>query len=157
MKLSVGDVVFVLDKKSQAVVPCQLVERISSVTLDGEDIKNIVSTPTGKKFTLEEYDSVWFESYDQAYDYLKKAAISLVDATMARARDVCEKSFGYTIPRGREVQAKESHDNRIEESESKEPENVPGTALSSETEEVFVDLGGQKVRVTLPKEYGING
>lgn len=157
MKLSVGDVVFVLDKKSQAVVPCQLVERISSVTLNGEDIKNIVSTPTGKKFTLEEYDSVWFESYDQAYDYLKKAAISLVDATMTRARDVCEKSFGYTISTDSDLQIKEAHDNHEEASEFKEVENTSPTELSSETEEVFVDLGGQKVRVTLPKEYGING
>ena len=148
MNLSVGDVVFVLDKKTQSVVPCQLVERISSVTLEGEKIKNIASTPSGKTFVLEEYDSTWFESYRQAHEYLSEAAMKLVEATMNRARVQAEKSFKYSF-KTLEVTPTKPIQEALEEIEEVQQ-------VSGEKEQVFVDMGGQKVKVTLPKEYVIN-
>ena len=136
MNLSVGDIVFVMDKKTQAVVPCQLVERISSITLSGENIRNIVSTPRGKQFVLEEYDSPWFQGFEEAHDYLKNAALSLGDATMKKAKEAAEKSFGI--------------------SPVASVGEVASTEILKNTEKLedqdFVDIAGQKVKVTLPKE-----
>jgi len=144
MKLSVGDVIFVIDKKTQAVVPCQLIEIISSVTLEGEQVKHIASTPGSKKFTLEEYDSLWFESYEKAKSYLTNAALKLVDSTMKRAEEAAIKTFGYAPLRpAEEVSTEEQAESSYSSSQET---NI------SDTEQVFVDIGGQQVKVTLPKE-----
>lgn len=142
MKLSVGDVVFVMDKKTQAVVPCQLVERISSTTLTGEEIKNIAATPSGKTFTLESYEAPWFSSYDEAYDHLKDAALSLVDATMKKAAKAAQKSFNV---RSEQI----TFDEVRQQSASLSTDKMPDPISS---EQVYVDIGGQQVKVTLPKE-----
>lgn len=147
MKLSVGDVIFVIDKKTQAVVPCQLVEIISSVTLEGEQVRHIASTPGSKKFTLEEYDSLWFESYEKAKSYLTNAALELVDSTMKRAEEAAIRTFGYT-PNNSLYDAGEIP--AAEKDESSYSSSMEGNI--SDTEQVFVDIGGQQVKVTLPKE-----
>lgn len=152
MNLSVGDIIFVLDKKSSAVVPCQLIERISSVTLEGEDVKNIVSSPGGKKFKLEEYDAPWFENYESAYDYLKQSALRLVENTMERAKISAVKNFGYVYDEKKHessgtnvsIETVNPADMHINEEQT--------TSISEDTEQVFVDIGGQQVKVTLPKE-----
>jgi len=147
MNLSVGDVIFVLDKKTKAVVPCQLVERISSVTLTGEEIRNIVSTPSGKNFNLEEYESPWFDSYDSAEKYLLNAAIELVSSTMKRAEEVAVKAFGHSSKNLDPPISESSLDSEDVDLRSKEKSlNI------EETDQVFVDIGGQQVKVTLPKE-----
>jgi hypothetical protein len=153
MKLSVGNVVYVLDKKTQAVVPCQLVERISSVTLNGEVIKNIASTPSGKKFVLEEYVSPWFENYDLAHEYLRNAALDLVKNTMNKAKEVAIKTFGHDSFNSKlEVKDNSQH---ADFNDSSSDENPTTLALENH-DEVLVDIGGQQVKVTLPKEYTVN-
>ena len=152
MNLVVGDVVFVLDKKTQAVVPCQLVERISSVTLQGEATKHIAQTPGGKKFTLEEYESVWFENYEKSYEYLKEAALRLVDSTMQKAVRSAESSFGYKL---KELVPTHLSENSFDATDE-EATQVEGEEIPSDSDQVFVDIGGQKVKVTLPKEFGIH-
>ena len=149
MNLVVGDIVFVLDKKTHAVVPCQLIERICSTTLAGEEVKNIASTPGGKKFTLEEYDAPWFESYDSANEYLRDAALKLVESTMNKAAMVAESSFGYSILPKTDSSTKE---------DNSEPETLQDSTekLNLETENVFVDIEGQRVKVSVPKEYLVN-
>ena len=154
MKLSVGDIVFVLDKKSKAVVPCQLVERISSVTLAGENVKNIAVSPGGKKFKLEEYDAPWFENYETAYDYLRETALKLVDDTMKRALGSAEKNFGYTHQAKPSVDLSALPEEKPAESNISQDDHdksIDDSLLQSE--QVFVDIGGQQVKVTLPKEF----
>ena len=148
MNLSVGDVVFVLDKKTQAVVPCQLVERISSVTLEGEEVKNIAVTPGKKRFVLEEYSSPWFENYTLAHEYLNAAALELVANTMKRAEESAFKAFNYTRPDPKEEPAQdEMSSTKIAVGD----ESITSISVPTE-EQVYIDMGGQKVRVTLPKE-----
>ena len=143
MKISVGDIVFVLDKQTRAVVPCQLVEIISSITQEGESIKHVVVTPSGKKkFVIENHGAPWFETHDKAHEYLKSAALKLVDDTMKKARKVASESFGIDI---KDSQA----------SISEQPVDAPEVQLNLDTSEsIFVDMAGQKVRVSLPKELG---
>lgn len=144
MNLNVGDVVFVIDKKTQSVVPCQLVERISTITLEGEEIKHIACTPGGKRFDLTEYSSAWFETYEKTEEYLTSAALDLVSITMKRAEEAASKSFGYERTNGINPPLPDN---------SPDLETEIGAEKSaSESDQVFVEMGGQKVRVTLPKE-----
>ena len=151
MKLSVGKVVYVLDKKTHSVVPCQVVEVISSVTLDGEAVKNIVTSPSGKKIVLEDYNATWFESYEKAYDYLREAALELVSHTMRKASEVAFSSFGVRVDNHHQ-----ETDEKPQKSEldfQKLPENSEqNKGPDLDPEQVFVDIGGQQVKVTLPKE-----
>jgi len=148
MNLNVGDIVFVIDKKTQSVVPCQLVERVSTVTLEGEATKHIASTPSGKRFNLSEYSSAWFETYEKTEEYLTSAALDLVKMTMKKAEESASKSFGYI--RANNLSSPTPEDTK--ELHSFETPLESDVALS-ENEQVYVDMGGQKVRVTLPKEF----
>ena len=141
MKITVGDIVFVLDKKTRAVVPCQLVEIISSITQEGESVRHVVVTPTGKKrFEIESHTAPWFETHEKAHEYLKTAALKLVDDTMKKAKKVAFESFGVDV----------------EGSISPVPEEVVGAPNAQlpldGTDSIFVDMAGQKVKVSLPKE-----
>jgi hypothetical protein len=150
MKLSVGKVVYVLDKKTHSVVPCQVVEIISSVTLEGEAVKNIVTSPTGKKIVLEDYNATWFENYEKAYEYLKEAALELVSHTMRRAGEVAFASFGV-----KPVDLETNDEKSPDQSLGLEAHTLvidPETKNDLEPEQVFVDIGGQQVKVTLPRE-----
>ena len=150
MKLSVSDVIFVLDKKTQAVVPCQLVEIVSSVTLEGEDIKHIASTPGGKKFNLDEYESLWFSTYEEAKEYLTNAALELVSSTMKRAEQVAIKTFNYK-PSSSEESKFQTPSEDVKDGDIPHQETLPEETFT-DNEQVFVDIGGQQVKVTLPKE-----
>ncbi len=145
MKLSVGDVVFVLDKKTHAVVPCQLVEIISSVTLDGETTNHVVVTPTGKKkFKLEDHASPWFSSFDEARSYLLAAATQLIDDTMARALESAKINFNYK----KDLKSEEDQDNQL----SEDSQEILPISTEEARDHLYVDMAGQRVKVTLPDE-----
>ena len=150
MKMSVGRVIFVLSKESHSVVPCRIVEIVSSVTLEGETKTHIIEAPGGKKrIRLEDHDAPWFDTFDAARSYLLNAANALVDQTMNRALKVAQKSFDFTV----ESQVT-SHSEGLD-SDLNDLEDTPKDTQMSfeETEDsLYVDMAGQKVKVTLPKE-----
>ena len=141
----VGNVIFVLNRESHSVVPCRIVEIVSSVTLEGQTTTHVVEPPGGKKrIRLEDHDTPWFETFESAKEYLLTAANDLVTQTMNRALKVAQKSFGFELP-----------DNENQKSDIKIPQNsevVQSVTPDSENSELYVDMAGQKVRVTLPKE-----
>jgi len=150
MKISVGDVLFVLDRKTRAVVPCQLVEIISSITLDGETTKHVVVTPSGKKrFQIEDHPSPWFETYRDAHNYLKEAALKLVEDTMNKARKVSMDSFGVDVRSRQESFISSSAEEYHSENQKSSQTTLD---LEDHSETLYVDMGGQKVKVSLPKE-----
>ena len=138
----VGNVIFVLNKETHSVVPCRIVEIVSSVTLKGQTTTHIVETPSGKKrIRLEDHDTPWFETFESAKEYLLSAANDLVDQTMERTLRVAQKSFGFELE-GQETKP-----------ELTEKLNLPQEASTdSESNSLYVDMAGQKVKVTLPKE-----
>ena len=146
MKLLVGDIVFVLDKKSHAVVPCQLVEIVTTQTIDGETKKHVVTTPRAtKKFNLEDHKSPWFSTYESSREYLLNAATQLIDQTLERALKVAEESFQFSL--GSSIKT------GLDESERRNQDISADSSMTiEENQEVYVEMAGQKVKVTLPKE-----
>lgn len=141
----VGNVIFVLNRETHSVVPCRIVEIVSSVTLEGQTTTHVVETPGGKKrIRLEDHDTPWFETFESAREYLLSAANDLVTQTMNRALKAAQKSFGFEL-------TSLEHQKGVPETIER-PEAVQEPSADIENSELYVDMAGQKVRVTLPKE-----
>jgi hypothetical protein len=91
--LNVGDVVFLLDRKEHTVVPCRVVEKVNSISLQGENTYHVIETPQGKNIRLEDYKNPWFSTVDEARGFLIEAATSLVDTTIQETIATREKYF----------------------------------------------------------------
>jgi hypothetical protein len=139
--LNVRDVIFLLDKKRQNLVPCQIVEIISSITIEGEKIHHIVMTPSEKTLKLEEFQGPWFTSIDKAQDFLLKAASELIQKAVDKALSVANENFGSSnSERSDDISFFESQKNVLDK-------------VQNLDESVKIDLGdGQIATVTLPSE-----
>ncbi len=134
--LKVGDVIYLLDKKSQAMVPCLIIEKVNSVSLQGESTHHMVSTPGGKSLKLEEYKSPWFETIDDAKNFLLDSAKKLIQKSADAALKVAKETFD--LP-------EETHQDLSQDTSRvlEEAQNIP--------DQVIVDLGdGQTAKVTMP-------
>ena len=155
--ISVGSVVYLLDKKTHTVVPCQIVEQVKSTTLEGEETYHTVKTPNQKSLRLEEYPNPWFSDIDEARDFLLAAATSLIDTTIQRAKDAEEECFPQAVhPLSLTVKDKPSK-KEAPETLSASPKKTRGRRSKKKVEKteeggITVDLGeGQTARVTLPE------
>jgi len=136
MMLSVKDVVYLLDKKTQTLVPCLVVEIISSVSINGEKIYHIVESPAKKKLKLEDYTSAWFSSIDEAQKFLMNTATSIIQKTIDKATVAAANSFGV----------KQSEESQLNE-------GILFKNVQNAEERVKIDLGdGQIANVSLPSE-----
>ena len=45
--IKVGNIVYLLDKKTHAIVPCMIVEQVNSISLEGETTHHIMKTSAG--------------------------------------------------------------------------------------------------------------
>ena len=151
MTISVGDLIYVLDVKVHTVVPCKVIEKVSSIRIEGEEIHHIVETPTGKNFKLENCKNPWFTTIEDSRDFLKVAAEKLITGTIQRAQKVAESSFGEATKNVDELDA----------SLFQNPSNGSNIGLGNETldktqslnKNIQVDLGGGQVaNVSLPDE-----
>ena len=141
--LDVGKVIYLLDKKTQNVVPCRVVEKVSSISLSGENVHHIVETPAGKKLKIEDYKSPWFSTLEDTRDFLMNSAASLVETSIQRAERAREKSFPS------------AHDNStsLVDEESVLPDEISVVPPEMSGEDLYVDLGnGQKAKVNFPKD-----
>lgn len=135
--LKVGSVVFVLDSSTNRVVPCQLVEIVSSVSLDGNSVSHVVTTPGSKKrLVLENSSNPWFATADSAKEHLMSSASRLIDNTIRQAVDLATRTYGEFLV----------EDNKIVS------EDTPTTSLEANSSSVYVEMAGQKVKVSLPEE-----
>ena len=136
--LNVGEVIYLLDKKTQAVIPCMIVEKVNSISLEGENTHHVIVSPSGKKIRLENYKNPWFSSPEEARTFLLEASTKLIDRVINEALNTAKTSF---------------------ESPASPAEDEEDTVdqISSEVQnfasDVIVDLGnGQTAKVTLPSE-----
>ena len=144
MTIKVSDLIYVLDTKSHTVVPCKIVEKVTSVSLTGEDVFHMAETPAGKSFKLENCKNPWFTSIDDARNFLKDAAENLILETIQKAQQIATEKFG---DESLVVDQTESNggDSLSEQGFLDEIENVG--------EKVQIDLGnGQIANVQLPNE-----
>lgn len=129
--LKVGKIVYLLDKKTHAVVPCKIIEKIQSITETGETVKHVVRLPSEKSLTLETYKSPWFETIEGARTSLLESATALIDSTLEITRQKEEKYFP---------------------SQKALDEAVSPDVQTSEEDAVYVELeNGQKAKVSLPE------
>jgi len=141
MMLNVKDVVYLLDKKTQTLVPCLVVEIISSVSIDGEKTYHIVESPAKKKLKLENYGNPWFSSIEEAQAFLMETASSIIQKTVDKAILSAKEVFGIDSS----ILAEQSDNSLDQESLFKDVQN--------DGEHVKIDLGdGQIANVRLPSE-----
>jgi hypothetical protein len=153
-QLSVGDIVFILDKTTHAVLPCQLVEIISSITVEGEKTRHVVMTPGAKKkFKLEEQTTPWFSTHEEARRYLLEAATQLIDGTLKKAIQVALSSFGVDVQKNNcKSEVQDPALTELVSDDTTPDQNNSDAAILTNNESLYVEMGGQKVKVTLPKE-----
>ena len=138
--LDVGSIIYLLDKKTQSLVPCMVIEKVKSVTLEGENTHHIVVTPAEQKVRLENYKSPWFKTLDAAKEFLVEAALSLINKTVEKAVSASERSFNIGTALEDKISTPELP---FEESD------ISGL----DKNDVVVDLGdGQVAKVTIPPE-----
>lgn len=142
MSLKVSDIIFLMDRKSRDIVPCRVIERVATTTLEGESIHHIIQTTAGENLKLEDYSSPWFNNLEMARDFLLESAKNLIDVSIDRARDARAEAFG------------------LEKEDPLQPQaNNIGDFLNNSTapvqeaeNSVKIDLGdGKTASVTLPR------
>ena len=137
--LSVGEVLYLLDKKTQAIIPCMIVEKVSSISLEGENTHHMIVSPSGKKIRLENYKSPWFTTIKDARSFLLEASTKLIDRVIDDALSTAKSSF--------EMPA------NLEETQSDLSNDEITSSVQNFSEDVIIDLGdGKKAKVTLPSE-----
>ena len=143
--LNVGEVIFLLDKKTQAIIPCMVVEKVSSVSLEGENIHHMITSPNGKKVKLENYKSPWFPNIEEARSFLVDTSMNLIERVISDALEVASKSF--------ETTQAISPDLDPSLGTPYETDNQIKGQLENFTNNVLVYLGdGQTAKVTLSSE-----
>ncbi len=145
MIINVGDLIYVLDVKVHTVVPCKVIEKISSIRIEGEEVHHIAETPTGKNFKLESCKNPWFTTIEASRDFLKSAAEKLITGTIQRAQKIAESSFGEP--------AKNESIVNDEPALPDLPQERLLVEMQDTNKNIQVDLGsGQVVNVSLPSE-----
>ena len=140
--LSVGKVIYLLDKKTHAIIPCMVIEKVSSVSLEGETVHHIITSPTGKKIKLENYKSPWFPSIEEARTFLVDTSMKLIDRVINDALEIADNSFKTAQV------ASPNLDEPL--SDVYEEDNTIESDVESFANNVLVDLGnGQTAKVTL--------
>ena len=133
MDLKVSDIIYLLDRKTHAIVPCKIIEKVSTVTLDGECVHHMVQPSSGKSLKLEDYKPPWFENLKMAREFLMESAINLIDASIEQAQKARDQAFGP-----------EDDDQAFLNNSLAEVQNL--------NDGVKIDLGdGQTASVTLPR------
>ena len=94
MKTNVGDIIYILDSKTHTIIPCKIVEIVSSLRLEGESTFHIAEAPSGKSFKIEDLKSPMFKTIEDAKQHLLDAAEKLIDLTAKKAIKSANEAFG---------------------------------------------------------------
>ncbi|HIL97544.1 MAG TPA: hypothetical protein EYG51_16765 [Pseudomonadales bacterium] len=145
MEYSVGQILYLILKKKQIVLPVRVVEQILRRTVDGEEVKYIVEAPAkGRRlvqYPLGELSSEVFEDLADARKLLLANANEAIDGIISLANRSAEKHF--ITPKTRSSPAIEP----LQPGESLSP---LGHSADSIVEAVMDD--GSVVKVRVPPE-----
>ena len=115
MNYKVGQVLYVLVKKQQTVIPVQVVEQILRRTLSGEETMYTVNVPTNgglKEMPLSDISGEVFEDLEQARTRLLENATAAIGSLIDAASKTSSRHFQPTsqgelqptqLPMGQEV------------------------------------------------------
>ena len=97
MNYSVGQVLYILVKKQQSVIPVQVVEQILRRTIAGEETMYSVNVPTkGGQLTqlsLDEVSGDVFVTLDEAHAKMLENASAAIDSLISSALATANKYF----------------------------------------------------------------
>ena len=97
MEYSVGQILYLILKKKQIVLPVRVVEQILRRTVEGEEVKYIVEAPAkGRRlvqYPLDELSSEVFEDIADARKLLLANANEAIDGIISLANRSAEKYF----------------------------------------------------------------
>lgn len=142
MSLKVSDIIFLMDRKSRDIVPCRIIERVATTTLEGESIHHIIQSASGENLKLEDYSSPWFSNLEMAREFLLESAKNLIDVSIDRASKARDEVFGTEEPDPQPSQTSDIADFL----------NNSAVPVQEAPDSVKIDLGnGQTASVTLPK------
>jgi len=93
LSLSVGDVIYLIDGTTRAVIPAQVNEQIVTRKLAGESITHKVELPNGKTAVLERLDVIFYTSLEDVRSHLMKKAEQLINEGVEKASAVAVEKF----------------------------------------------------------------
>ena len=102
MVYEVGQVLYVVLRTQQTVIPVQVIEQILRRTLDGEQTTYTVNVPTNnareslKQMSLNELDGNVYDSLDGVSDALLENAKVAINGLISKANVVASKYFAIT-------------------------------------------------------------
>ena len=147
--INVGNVVYLLDKKTHTIVPCKVIEKINSISLAGEKTSHIIQSPSKKELTLENYKNPWFTDLTDARNFLLESAAALIDATISDTISSQEKNFPESLD-------KETLADVASLGQVVSPKDIdkPFDSEKKVAESLVVDLGdGTTAKVQMPNGF----
>jgi len=91
--MKINQLLWVLDSKTNSVVPVKIIEKVTKETAQGVESEFIVLTTTEKRAHLNQIEGRYFEELDDARASLLSSAKNLIDNVIDRARNMSIK-FG---------------------------------------------------------------
>jgi len=99
MNYSVGQIVYLISKKTTQVFPAQVVEQIKRKTLEGESVDYTIMLPDSNRSTISisEIDSQVFMSVESLRSFMIENAEKSIKTMIDKAVDISRDIFEDTI------------------------------------------------------------
>jgi len=95
--LNVGDFVYVLDGATHSLKPHRIVEKVHTVTLNGDRIHHVLMNVNSKKSKLEDCQNPWFKNLHDARLFLFETAQKLIDVAIENAEVERNNAFQIDV------------------------------------------------------------
>ena len=100
MKFQVGQIIFIVLKKKQQVLPARIIEEIQKKTMKGEEISYSAEIPVRDEMQvvpLSQLDCDLFMTLNEVREFLIFNATSVVDRLLAKAEKISKNRFAPVI------------------------------------------------------------
>ena len=141
--IEVGQIVYILDSKSRAIVPAYVFEQVTSRTVEGEKTHHVLQLPDSKKVILEKLGSPWFVDTSSAKKFLLEEAEEMIGKIVLKAEKIARERFPNSTHQLAQVSELTTADDH----------QAPPPPFADDSK-VKMDLGdGTIANVTIPKEF----
>lgn len=89
--MKIGKILWVINGDAHTIVPVKIVEKITKETLQGEQIEFVIETTSGKKLNLSNLKDRYYETIDEARNFLLTAAQNLINEIVDKALNSSKK------------------------------------------------------------------
>ena len=96
MNYKVGQLLYYCSEKTMKIIPVQVVEEVTRVTLEGEVKKYIVLLPDNErsKIDLDKIDSNIFSTIEEVKNFLKENTLKSIEKMANNAASLSKRAFG---------------------------------------------------------------